>query len=259
MVRYKVKISYDGTEFVGWQRQINGKSVQSVLEDSFFKLFKQKPFILAASRTDAGVHAREQVAIVDFENFGLSAQKLFSAWNTALPASIFIFQYELAPGFNPHVGVVFKEYEYLLLKKKNPFLHRFAWFYNLGYKIDWEAFFSFLNILSTHEDGLPKNYQDFYKKELNIEKNENMRINITFFSEDKDSIIKIKFVGKSFLRHQLRRIVGGAIQFAISGDKFSLKDVQKSLNGEMVFPGKIPVFTASAQGLCLKKIIYENK
>ena len=62
MYNYKITVEYDGTNFVGWQQQANGVSVQSSLQDSVFKLSGEKVVVYGAGRTDAGVHAYGQVA-----------------------------------------------------------------------------------------------------------------------------------------------------------------------------------------------------
>jgi len=62
MYNYKITVEYDGTNFVGWQQQANGLSIQSSLQDSLFKLSGEKVVVYGAGRTDAGVHAYGQVA-----------------------------------------------------------------------------------------------------------------------------------------------------------------------------------------------------
>ena len=61
-MRYKIIIEYDGTPFVGWQRQDNGLSVQECIETAIESMFQEKPVLFGAGRTDAGVHATGQVA-----------------------------------------------------------------------------------------------------------------------------------------------------------------------------------------------------
>ena len=65
MARYKINIEYDGINLVGWQKQKNGISVQEILENALFKLTGEKKIIQGAGRTDAGVHALNQVAHFD--------------------------------------------------------------------------------------------------------------------------------------------------------------------------------------------------
>ena len=67
MKRYKIKIEYDGTPFVGWQFQKNGLSVQKVLQDAIFAFSQENVVITGAGRTDSGVHALTQVAHFDLK------------------------------------------------------------------------------------------------------------------------------------------------------------------------------------------------
>jgi tRNA pseudouridine38-40 synthase len=65
MKRFKLTLEYDGTDFVGWQRQLNGLSVQQVIEEAAFAYCQTKIVVHGAGRTDAGVHALAQVAHID--------------------------------------------------------------------------------------------------------------------------------------------------------------------------------------------------
>ena len=67
MQRYKIKIEYEGTSFVGWQFQKNGQSIQEVLQKAIFKFSKEKVIVIGAGRTDSGVHALGQTAHFDLK------------------------------------------------------------------------------------------------------------------------------------------------------------------------------------------------
>ena len=67
MQRYKIKIEYEGTPFVGWQFQKNGQSVQQVLQKAIFNFSEENVIVVGAGRTDSGVHALEQVAHFDLK------------------------------------------------------------------------------------------------------------------------------------------------------------------------------------------------
>ena len=67
MQRYKIKIEYEGTTFVGWQSQKNGQSVQDILQKAIFNFSKEKVVVTGAGRTDSGVHALAQTAHFDLK------------------------------------------------------------------------------------------------------------------------------------------------------------------------------------------------
>ena len=67
MQRYKIKIEYEGTQFVGWQFQKNGQSIQEVLQKAIFRFSNEKVIVTGAGRTDSGVHALGQVAHFDLK------------------------------------------------------------------------------------------------------------------------------------------------------------------------------------------------
>ena len=89
--RFLLTVSYDGTNYVGWQRQNNGLSVQQVLEEALEKLLGGPVRVTGASRTDAGVHALGQRAHLDSAT-GIPAEKLPFALNTMLPGDIRVLQ-----------------------------------------------------------------------------------------------------------------------------------------------------------------------
>ena len=68
MPKFKITVEYDGTEFVGWQRQKNGPSIQSSIEDAIKKITSETVNVFGAGRTDSGVHAKGQVAHFELSN-----------------------------------------------------------------------------------------------------------------------------------------------------------------------------------------------
>ena len=97
MNRYKIKIEYDGTPFVGWQRQENGQSVQGCIEKAINNIFEENITIFGAGRTDAGVHAMGQVAHFDVTDKLLEPYVIKNALNDHLrPFPISILEVEKA-------------------------------------------------------------------------------------------------------------------------------------------------------------------
>lgn len=86
-MRIKLIIEYDGTNYAGWQRQVNGTGIQQVIEDALFKLTGEKTTVIGAGRTDAGVHALAQVAHFDTRST-VPPDKFSFALNTMLPPDI---------------------------------------------------------------------------------------------------------------------------------------------------------------------------
>ena len=79
MQRYKIKIEYEGTPFVGWQYQKNGLSIQEILQKAIFNFSKEKAIVIGAGRTDSGVHALAQVAHFDLKK-KIKKKKFFTRY-----------------------------------------------------------------------------------------------------------------------------------------------------------------------------------
>ncbi|MDE7372706.1 MAG: tRNA pseudouridine(38-40) synthase TruA, partial [Clostridia bacterium] len=95
-MRYAAVISYFGANYVGWQRQLNGLSVQEALEKAMEKAFGQEVAATASGRTDAGVHALAQVVHFDVET-SIPTDKIPFAVNSYLPSDISMLSCEVAP------------------------------------------------------------------------------------------------------------------------------------------------------------------
>jgi tRNA pseudouridine38-40 synthase len=129
----RLTIAYDGTHYVGWQRQINGLSVQEVLEGAFAPLIKDPtgrgPTVAGAGRTDAGVHALGQVASVNLE-IDLAAAAVHRALNVRLPPDVRVIGVVDAPlGFHARFHAIGKTYRYRIatLPVLSPFDRWFVW------------------------------------------------------------------------------------------------------------------------------------
>ncbi len=129
MARYQVNLVYDGTLFYGFQRQKNQRTVQTVVEDALQQLGWQGNTLLAAGRTDTGVHASGQVIAFDLA-WNHSEQALQQALNAYLPADVAVQQVKLAQdGFHPRYAARARWYRYRLYLSpwRDPLRERFAW------------------------------------------------------------------------------------------------------------------------------------
>jgi len=135
----KITLSYDGADFVGWQRQANGRSVQAELEEALSQIDKRDVPVVGAGRTDSGVHALGQVASALIES-AIPVASLRQALNTSLPADVRIVSIEETPGFfNARHHARSKTYRYRIFNGDtiSPFDRRYAW--HVPYPLDLSA------------------------------------------------------------------------------------------------------------------------
>lgn len=121
MARYKLTIEYDGTPFVGWQRQPNGLAVQQVLEEAAARITGVETLVQGAGRTDAGVHALGQVAHFDCEK-DLTGNKMREALNFHVkPHPIAILDCEIVDDeFHARFSAIARHYVYRILNRRPP-------------------------------------------------------------------------------------------------------------------------------------------
>ncbi len=132
MARYQVILSYDGTDFYGFQRQTKAtrnRTVQGVVELALRKLGWQGRSILSAGRTDTGVHACGQVVAFDLD-WAHTTDKLQAALNAALPPDVAVRQVSPAlPDFHPRYDALARRYQYRIFYQpvRDPLRERYAW------------------------------------------------------------------------------------------------------------------------------------
>lgn len=129
MAHYQVILAYDGTDFQGFQRQKNVRTVQGVVEAGLYRLGWQEKTILSAGRTDTGVHASGQVVTFELD-WNHSPEKLCNALNAVLPTDVSARQArQTATSFHPRYDAISREYCYrvLLDPERNPLLERYQW------------------------------------------------------------------------------------------------------------------------------------
>ena len=129
LTTFKLTIAYDGTGFVGWQRQASGVSIQGLLEEAFAELDGREVPVTGAGRTDAGVHAIGQVASVSLERV-IDGGSVVRALNTRLPESVRVLAaVEVPDTFHARFKARSKTYRYRIWNGPvmNPFERVYAW------------------------------------------------------------------------------------------------------------------------------------
>jgi tRNA pseudouridine38-40 synthase len=129
MPRFRLTLAYDGTDYAGWQVQPGRKTVQDVLEQAIERITRQRVRVLASGRTDAGVHARGQVAAFSADT-RLAPDELARALNAELPADVAVLDAaEVDPCFHPIRDAIAKRYRYLIHDGpvREVFARRYRW------------------------------------------------------------------------------------------------------------------------------------
>ncbi|MBI2353224.1 tRNA pseudouridine(38-40) synthase TruA [Candidatus Dependentiae bacterium] len=247
MTCYRIVVAYDGTSYHGWQAQPDVTTISQVLSDTFFSVFSQPILLHGASRTDAGVHALGQVAIVRCPVL-IPVEKVMRAWNHALPNDILIKDVRLLDQLiHPHDGVVQKTYMYhFFVSRPSPFVQRYGWYYRKP--VDIDLLQKALNIfVGTHDFRSFCTGDDLIDTVRTIDS-----IQVEFLKEYEAYRISLK--GRSFLRYMVRRIVGASLEVA-SKRNMTLIDLNRILKN------RNPCHTlpnSPAKGLLLYQIDYNQ-
>ena len=248
MKRIKLIIEYDGSNYVGWQIQKSGKSIQEEIEKCLKKLFKKNIRLYVAGRTDAGVHALHQVAHFDIDKIEFEISKIAFALNHLLVKSknsIVILKSEKVSGlFDSRFSVKKKTYLYRILNRQIPsaIISNKAWF--VPKEIDIE------NLKELSKPLIGKfDFNAFRSKhcqsKTSIRSIKHIKI------KKVNDCIELRIIGKSFLHNQVRIIVGTLIKISLdNGDAKKIIKILRSKDRKNAGP------TAPAHGLYLEKIKY---
>ncbi|MBO7547838.1 MAG: tRNA pseudouridine(38-40) synthase TruA [Bacteroidales bacterium] len=137
-MRYQIVLSYDGSDYCGWQYQPRERSVQQVLEEALSTLLRTPVSVTGAGRTDTGVNAAGYVAHFDVEPALPDPAQLAYRLNALLPSSVVVTEIRpAAPDFHARFQAREREYTYFLNRKKDPFVEKFS--YRCTFPLDFEA------------------------------------------------------------------------------------------------------------------------
>lgn len=245
-MRFKLYIEYDGTRYSGWQMQKNARTIQGKLLEAAEKIFKnEKVDIQGSGRTDAGVHALQQVAHLDVKTM-LAPEIIKMKMNDELPSDINILEVEKAnPKFHARHDAVSRTYLYQISKRRTAFGKNHVWW--IKDKLNFER------MQSASKLFLGMNDFASFADEDKEEKSTKVLIEDIQMKEEGEMIL-IRVIGSHFLWKMVRRMVGVLVE--VGRGKLSDKDIMKFLNSKSHEPAK---FTAPPSGLCLEKVIYKTQ
>lgn len=257
-MRYRAVISYYGANYVGWQRQLNGLSVQEVLEKALEKTFGAPTSATASGRTDAGVHALGQVVHFDADT-SIPTDKIPFAVNTHLPDDVSMLSCEITPeNFNARFSAKRKTYCYKIYVSKHRLPVLELDHEHITYPLDLDKIEQAAKIIEgTHDfkcfeasGSVVKNtVRTVYSVDVATRHFDNatVRADGKFF----DGELSISVTGNGFLYNMVRIIAGTLVYVGIG--KLTPQDVSRILEtGDRKAAGK----TLGAKGLTLMSVQY---
>lgn len=244
MPRYSMIIEYDGSRFCGWQVQPNQISVQQRLQETIGQIVQQSVHVMGAGRTDAGVHARGQVAAFDLIEPYRDLKRLERSINGLLGGQIAVREIrEVAEDFQPRHDARVRHYSYRVLLRRSPLREPYGWvvrqrtFNITALQREAQLFLGEHDFLSF----------SFPRPEMEHTLCTIHRIDVV----EEESAVVIHFYANRYLHHMVRAMVGHLVDVA----KGLLPEGSASeiLNGTTAGPRR----WAPAQGLTLESVSYE--
>ena len=246
MQRYQILIEYVGTSFIGWQAQKNGKSIQRTVQSILSKLLKQKVILYASGRTDAGVHALEQSAHFDVKKKIQNQNKIVKSLNFFLNDKMISIIKIKKKNIDFHARHSAKQrtYVYLILNRFSPSTINKNREWHIRKKLDIKLIKKGAKkLIGTHD------FSTF--RASNCSSKSPVRTIDSILVTKSKNCIKLKFKSKSFLKNQVRSMVG-CLKY-LGEKKWDLKKFENVIikkDRNKVAP------PAPACGLYLEKIIY---
>ena len=241
----KLLIEYDGTNYLGWQVQAKGPTIQGVIEDRLKQVTGESIRLIGSGRTDAGAHAMGQVAHFKTKS-RLEIEAIQKALNSLLPPEVAIKKVEeVEANFHARKQARSKVYEYRILNTpiRSAFLRGYVW--HIPQTLDWESIQKATPLLIGKHDfssfrstGTPTktSVREVFRAE---------------WKQDRDGLIRFEIEATGFLKQMVRAMVGTLVEVGrgkISPDEF--QNILESKDRKKAGP------TAPAHGLFLKEVKY---
>jgi tRNA pseudouridine38-40 synthase len=241
MPTWKMKIEYDGGRYSGWQQQENGRTIQGELLKVANHIFADKVEIGGAGRTDAGVHALEQVAHLRTKN-NLPVKELLFHFNQLLPKDIHLLNIELAGrNFDARHDAISRCYLYQISTRRTAFGKAYVWW--VKDRLNVKAMQQVCDLLIGLRD---------FRSFCEIEENKSTLVKVEDASLTlSNSLILFRISASHFLWKMVRRIVGTLVEIGRGNIKES-QLIEFLTN----YSPKPAIWTAPPSGLLLEKVIY---
>ncbi len=248
----KLTLAYDGTDYVGWQRQPNGPSIQALVEGALAPIEGRPVTVAGAGRTDAGVHALGQVASVEL-SAAIDPETLARALNATLPPDVRVLEAaEAAPGFHARFSATGKTYRYQIRQTPfvSPFEHRYVW--HLARPLDVAAMADAARAFEgRHDFSAFQAAGSEVATTVRTVSGVRVETHAPAAPPDAGLLVVVEIDADGFLRHMVRTIVGTLVE--VGAGRRAASDVAALLQARD--RGQAGA-TAPARGLMLVRVAY---
>jgi tRNA pseudouridine38-40 synthase len=257
MNTWKLTIEYDGTKYSGWQEQSNARTVQGQIRKAAEEFFDGAVDIQGAGRTDAGVHARAQVAHLrvrrkdDDRRRWPKPDEILQAINSRLPSDVCLLDVaEAAPGFHARHDALARTYIYQISLRRTAFFKKFVWWVRRPLDVDAMSQAA-KTLIGRHDFSAFRAADPSRPNESPIVVVEDARI------ETEGDLIVFRITASHFVWRMVRRLVGALVKLGwgeiTAGDFSSL--LESKTNSKL----DVAAWTAPASGLFLERVIYAEE
>ena len=244
-MRYFIQLSYDGTNYHGWQVQDNASTVQEEVEKALGILVREKVEVVGAGRTDTGVHASFYIAHFDSALENLANETIVFKLNCLLPPDIAVQRiFPVRPDAHARFDATYREYKYFIAPRKDPFTFRYAEKENR--KLNLAKMNEVAQTLSEYTD-----FTSFSKLGSDVKTN-NCIIYKAFWEECGDQLV-FTVRADRFLRNMVRAIVGTLLDVGL--EKITFDDFRTIIEKQNRSSAGASV---AAKGLFLVEIGYPD-
>lgn len=224
MPRYFIEVSYKGTNYSGFQIQLNANSIQAEIEKSLKIFFKEDIKLTCSSRTDAGVHAFSNY--FHFDALGLPVQEILNEviynLNAILPDDIVVKRiFEVASDAHARFNALSRSYRYAVYQNKDPFVADRAYYY--PYKLDISLLQAAASALTEYQD-----FTSFSKRNTQVKSFYCNIIESQWTGEDNLTIYNVE--ANRFLRGMVRGLVGTMLK--VGTGKIPVEDFRKIIESK---------------------------
>jgi tRNA pseudouridine38-40 synthase len=215
-MRYFIQLSYDGTNYHGWQIQQNARSVQEEVEKALSVIARETVEVVGAGRTDTGVHAAFYIAHFDCQLEGMEDENVVFKLNCLLPFDIAVQKiFRVREDAHARFDATYREYKYYLSRNKDPFTHAYS--EKESRKLDVGLMNQAAKLLFEVRD-----FTSFSKLGSDVKTN-NCKVTKAFWEEKGDQLV-FTIRADRFLRNMVRAIVGTMLEVGLG--KINLTEFQ---------------------------------